>query len=331
MTTATTRPSLATDANADPFRYGWRLVPRPTPDNPSHLEQVPLTLDDVLHPEVGDFIVHSDRHETDRMYLTAVLRARLEPSRRAIVLSDVRIAWDLPDLRAHGPDVMVIPGVRKRRNWSTFEVAVERARPALIIEIVSPDARENDVVIKVEHYARAGVAQYVIVDDTGRGGVRRLRLLDYRLEGTAYRLQAPDADGRVHLAIADVWLGIRRDHVVCYDAAGREIGDYVTVVRQAAKAEARAKQAAARARQEAAARAEAEARARQEAAAREAEAAARAEAEERARQEAAAREAEARARAEAEERAQQEAAARAEAEERLRELENELRRLRGDA
>ena len=331
MTTATPKPVPLTDTDADPFRYGWRLVPRPTPDNPYHLEQVPLTLDDVLHPEVGDFIVHSDRHETDRMYLTAVLRARLEPSRRAIVLSDVRIAWDLPDLRAHGPDVMVIPGVRKRRNWSTFEVAVERARPALIIEIVSPDARENDVVIKVEQYARAGVAQYVIVDDTGRGGVRRLRLLDYRLEGTAYRLQEPDAEGRVHLAIADVWLGIRRDHVVCYDAAGREIGDYVTVVRQAAKAEARAKQAAARARQEAAARAEAEARARQEAAAREAEAAARAEAEERARQEAAAREAEARARAEAEERAQQEAAARAEAEERLRELENELRRLRGDA
>jgi colicin import membrane protein len=213
-----------------------------------------------------------------------VLRARLEPSRRAIVLSDVRIAWDLPDLRAHGLDVMVIPSVRKRRNWSTFEVAIERARPALIIEIVSPDARENDVVIKVEQYARAGVAQYVIVDDTGRGGVRRLRLLDYRLEGTAYRLQEPDADGRVHLALADVWLGIRRDHVVCYDAAGREIGDYVTVVRQAAKAEAlgeaggdagersgstgRGREAAARAeqkiraRQEAAARAEVEERAR---------------------------------------------------------------------
>ena len=138
MTTTTPQPTPLTDADADPFRYGWRLVLRPTPDNPRHLEQVPLTLEDVLHPEVGDFIVHSDLHETDRMYLTAVLRARLEPSRRAIVLSDVRIAWDLPDLRAHGPDVMVIPGVRKRRNWSTFEVAVERARPALIIEIVSP-------------------------------------------------------------------------------------------------------------------------------------------------------------------------------------------------
>ena len=327
MTTATPQPVPLTDADADPFRYGWRLVPRPTPDNPHHFEQVPLTLDDVLHPEVGDFIVHSDFHETDRMYLTAVLRARLEPSRRAIVLSDVRIAWDIPDLRAHGPDVMVIPGVRKRRNWSTFEVVVERARPALIIEIVSPDARENDVVIKVEHYARAGVAQYVIVDDTGRGGVRRLRLLDYRLEGTAYRLQEPDADGRVHLAIADVWLGIRRDHVVCYDATGREIGDYVTVVRQAAKAEARAKAAAARARMESAARVEAEARARQEARAREAEARARQEAEARARQEAAARvEAEARARQEAEAR-EAEARARAEAEARLRVLRERLRAL----
>jgi len=327
MTTTTSQPTPLADADADPFRYGWRLVPRPTPDNPYHLEQVPLTLDDVLHPEVGDFIVHSDRHETDRMYLTAVLRARLEPSRRAIVLSDVRIAWDLPDLRAHGPDVMVIPGVRKRRNWSTFDAAVERARPALIIEIVSPDARENDVVIKVEQYARAGVAQYVIVDDTGRGGVRRLRLLDYRLEGTAYRLQEPDAEGRVHLALADVWLGIRRDHVVCYDATGREIGDYVTVVRQAAKAEARAKAAAARARMESAARVEAEARARQEARAREAEARARQEAEARARQEAAARvEAEARARQEAEAR-EAEARARAEAEARLRVLRERLRAL----
>jgi len=57
---------------------------------------VPLTLEDVLHPEVGDFIVHSDRHETDRMYLTAVLRARLEEFGAAIVLGDVRIAWDGP-------------------------------------------------------------------------------------------------------------------------------------------------------------------------------------------------------------------------------------------
>ncbi|MCS7287739.1 MAG: Uma2 family endonuclease [Roseiflexus sp.] len=280
MTTAADKlfsaANLLTD---DPFRYGWRLVPRPTPDNPHHMEQVPLTLEDVLHPEVGDFIVHSDRHETDRMYLTAVLRARLEASGAAIVLSDVRIAWDIPDLRPHGPDVMVIPGISERQNWSTFEVAVEGVRPALIIEITSPETRENDLDIKVEHYARARVAQYVIVDDMGRGRVRRLRLLDYRLAGERYEAHPPDAAGRVHLVVANLWLGIEGDHVVCYDEQGVAFGDYATVVQQAAEERVRAQAAEEQARREAAARAAAEEQARREAAAREAEARARAEAE----------------------------------------------------
>jgi colicin import membrane protein len=249
MTNVPTQPVPPTDADADPFRYGWRFVPRPTPNDPHNLEQTPLTLEDVLHPEVGDFIVRSDRHTTDRMYLTSVLRARLEPSGRAIVLSNIRIAWDIPDLRPHGPDIMVIPGIAERQDWSTFEVAVEGARPALIIEIVSPETRENDVVIKVNHYARAGVVQYVIVDDVGQGEERRLHLLDYRLEAGAYRLQEPDASGRVHLAIADLWLGVQGDGVVCYDRRSGEIGDYVTVMRQAAEAEERARRAAARAKQ----------------------------------------------------------------------------------
>ncbi|WP_031461401.1 Uma2 family endonuclease, partial [Chloroflexus sp. MS-G] len=190
-----THPTVTTPAPPpadDPFRYGWRYVRRPTPDDPDHLEPVPLTLEDVLHPEEGDFIVHSDRHETDRMYLTAVLRARLEAHGRAIVLSDVRVAWDVPNLRPHGPDVMVIPGLRERRDWSTFDVAEEGVRPALMIEITSPETRENDVVWKVAHYARAGVAQYVIVDNVGRRGERQLRLLDYRLVGETYRLQPSD-------------------------------------------------------------------------------------------------------------------------------------------
>jgi Uma2 family endonuclease len=330
-------PAPDTPPDADPFRYGWRLVPRPTPDNPHNLEQVPLTLEDVLHPETGDFIVHSDRHETDRMYLTAVLRARLEPAGVAIVLSDVRIAWDLPDLRPHGPDVMVIPGVAERQDWSTFDVAVEGARPALIIEITSPETRANDLEIKVDHYARAGVAQYVIVDDARkRRETRRLRLLDYRLEGGTYRLHAPDAAGRVHLAIANLWLGVEGDHVVCYDEQGVAFGDYATVVRQAVEAAEQARREAEAREAEARARQEAEARARQEAEARAAEAQARQEAEALAKREAEARAAEARARQEAEARARREAErARREAEERaalearLRDLEAELRRLRG--
>jgi len=145
--------------------------------------------------------------------------------------------------------------VAERQDWSTFEVAVEGARPALIIEITSPETRVNDLKRKVVHDVRAGVAQYVIVDRGGRGAARRVRLLDYRLAGGVYRRCAPDAAGRVHLVIANLWLGVEGDHVVCYDERGAAFGDYATVVRQAAAAEERAQR-------EATARAEVEARLR---------------------------------------------------------------------
>ncbi len=101
----------------------------------------------------------------------------------------------------------------------------------------------------------------MIVDNQSRRGARRLRLLDYRLADGVYRLHPPDAAERVHLVIADLWLGIEGDHVVCYDEHGAAFGDYATVVRQAKEAERRARREAERAQQEAAAR-EAEARLR---------------------------------------------------------------------
>jgi Uma2 family endonuclease len=323
-------PSAPAD---DPFRYGWRFVHRPTPDDPFHLEQVPLTLEDVLHPEVGDFIVHSIRHETDQRYLTDVLQAWLERTGEAILMRDIRIAWDVPGLRPHSPDVMVIPGITKQDNWSTFDVAQEGQRPALIIEITSPETRENDLVRKVEHYARAGVAQYVIVDYLTREEPLRLRLLDYRLVGEHYVLHPPDEHRRVYLESARLWLGITDNHVVCYNERGEVMGNYTAMMELAETAQAQAqREAEARAaaeeqaRREAEARAAAEEQARREAEARAAEAAARAVAEEQARREAEARAAEAAARAVAEEQARREAEARAAAEERARLAEEQARR-----
>uniref|UniRef100_UPI002ADDD65D Uma2 family endonuclease n=1 Tax=Chloroflexus sp. TaxID=1904827 RepID=UPI002ADDD65D len=264
---------------------------------------------------------------------------------------DIRIAWDVPGLRPHSPDVMVIPGITKRENWSTFDVAQDGQRPALIIEITSPETRENDLVRKVEHYARAGVAQYVIVDDLTREEPLRLRLLDYRLVGERYVLHPPDEHGRVYLESARLWLGIADNHVVCFNERGEVMGNYTAMMELAEAAQAQARrEAEARAAAEEQAQREAEARvaaeerarlaeeqARREAEARAAaeaqvrrEAESRAAAEEQARREAEARAvAEEQAHREAEARAA-EAAARAEVEARLRELEAELRRLRGE-
>ena len=46
----------------DPYRYGWRYVERWGEDGTLVVEQVPLTLEDVLHPQEGDYVIQSDAH-----------------------------------------------------------------------------------------------------------------------------------------------------------------------------------------------------------------------------------------------------------------------------
>ena len=57
----------------NPFPYGWRDVPVTKPDGEVDFEQVPLTLEDALHPELGDYVVSSHAHELDCKYLQDVL------------------------------------------------------------------------------------------------------------------------------------------------------------------------------------------------------------------------------------------------------------------
>ena len=67
-----TQPPDAPAADLDPFRYGWRYVPTKLPDGTVELEQVPLTLEDLLHPEPEDVKPVRTRHEMDCAYLAGV-------------------------------------------------------------------------------------------------------------------------------------------------------------------------------------------------------------------------------------------------------------------
>jgi len=163
---------------SDPYRYGWRYVRVRRPDGTVDFDQVPLVLEDLLHPEVDDFIVQNSAHHDDRGYLKMVFKARLKPDPGAVVLSDCRVDWNIPGVRPLGPDVAVFFGVERDRNydWATFNVAAEKARPALVIEVTSRNTRKNDLGIKVDYYRRAGVPLYVIADVKGRGAKRRVTL-----------------------------------------------------------------------------------------------------------------------------------------------------------
>lgn len=244
MTAPTTLAPIQPPAD-DPFRYGWRYVPRPGPGGDPEFDQVPLTLEDVLHPEVGDFVVHSEAHERRNLYLYNVFGAQLADDPTAVILHDVRVAWDIPGLRAHGPDLAVILGVRERQNWSTFDVAREGVRPALIVEITSPETAALDRSAKLEGYNSARVPLYVIVDTLTYEGEPRLLLLGYRLGPHGYQPLARDDRGRLWLDPVRLWLGIADNEIVCYDEADRPLGDY-NALAAALTAEAESRRAAER-------------------------------------------------------------------------------------
>ena len=245
--TSQMRPARKRRSAKASFAYGYRDVPKRLPNGQYRCVRIPLTLDDVLHPREGDVHLLGDPHTEDCYYLRGSLKVRYAHDRSVVVLSDCGIYWDVPRLRHHSPDLAVIFGVKRRKDWSTFHVKVEKVRPVLIIEVTSPDTRVNDVKTKVEEYARAKVPHYVIADaQEKKGEKRRLSFKCYRLVGKAYEVVPLDERGRAWLEPLGLWLGVRvdaetgGDRVALIDPATNEtLGDHVAEAQARAAAEAR--------------------------------------------------------------------------------------------
>lgn len=242
-------------ASPNPFRFGWRDVQQIGPDGSKQWVQVPLTQEEALHPQEGYHISESRQQEKDRRYLASVLEWRLSGSPQALVLSDCLVNWGVRGLGNHSPDISIFDGVRdpQHRNWGTFRVTEEGARPVLAIEIVSPDAhdrrvRDNDVVIKVGEYYRAGMPLYFIVDQEREDGPRQL--IGYRRGARKYVRMRPLRQGRLLLEPVRLWLGLRDERAVCWDAdTGEEILNLTATTQARAAAEAALAEALARIRE----------------------------------------------------------------------------------
>ena len=213
----------------DPFYYGWRDVPMLQPDGTHKSVQIPLTLEDHLHPQMDDHFMEGHLHDYFRDYLGHVFRWRVKSDPTALVLCNTGVYWDDPELGHHAPDVAVIFGVRQprppRQTWESFQVAEEGTRPRTIIELVSPAYRRNDVVDKFEAYHRAGVLNYVILDRLRRDDPWSIKA--YRRNPYRYVLQPLEENGRFWLEDLNLWLAVDGMDIRCYDGdTGEEIKDY---------------------------------------------------------------------------------------------------------
>ena len=275
------KPAIAPD-EADPFRYGWRDVRTISPRGKVTYRRVPLTQEDVLHPQEGDHILENIPHDNDRMYLKSVFQARVAGTRGTMILSDCGVDLNIPGVRHFCPDIALVAGMRRYPVSAIVHLAREGARPLLLVEITSPSTRDNDFNKKVMYYRLGGVPWYLIVNATLTDeGERYIEFILYHKVGRGYRRIPTNEQGRVWLEPVQLWLGQTRDaetglmRLACYDSeTGKELGDYAEISRELEEAERarteaerarteaeRARTEAERARTEAEVRAEAEARA----------------------------------------------------------------------
>jgi colicin import membrane protein len=220
--------NLLRQTQDDPFYYGYRSVERTDERGRITLDVVPLTEDDVLHPQLEDHVTQNEPHNQDVRYIQDACEAQVAGQPDTVVLGDHRIVWDVQGIRPHGPDVAVVLGA-SRGQRSSFDVAQEGVRPELIIEVTSPATRNSDLNTKPRQYWRCRVPYFVIVDELPRRRQqqRQLRLIGYERGKRGYRRMPLDSQGRLWLPTVQMWLGHENGRVVCYDQQGKPIPRYM--------------------------------------------------------------------------------------------------------
>jgi Uma2 family endonuclease len=234
-----TKPPPEPDAS----RYGWRFVKQHLPDGSTDLVQVPLTLEDVLHPQEGDVIPEWTYQERDAEYLRPIFRRRAARLAGGYFLADCLIDWDVPGILNHSPDLIVFRDVLHPpvENIGTFRVGTFGGRCVLVVEIVAPDTRENEVVHKLREYHQVRVPLYVLIDQEQENGPRNV--VGYRYTARRYVRMRPDRQGRVPLKPLGLWLAVEEQRAVCYDAdPGERLGDFGEERRAREEAERRVRE-----------------------------------------------------------------------------------------
>jgi Uma2 family endonuclease len=186
---------------ADPFRYGSRWKRIRLPGGEVIDQEIPLTPEDLLDPQLGDEVTQSSPHARIVTMLHDLLHRHFEPDPDVLVLFDMKILWGLPGLPEPSPDLAVVRGIRdKEEARSTFKVAEEGVLPCLIVEVVSysdADMYRNDHDKKVKLYQQIGIPEYFIIDPPFPPK-DPLTLTGYRMASDRrYRPIEPDSAGRL--------------------------------------------------------------------------------------------------------------------------------------
>lgn len=97
------------------------------------------------------------KHQVIIFFLMLTLRAAVQPLHGAAFFAPLRL--QLRPGKYREPDLLVMLDARDPRNQNAFWLGAD-----LVIEVVSPDNPERDLVTKRAEYAEAGIPEYWIVN-----------------------------------------------------------------------------------------------------------------------------------------------------------------------
>ncbi|WP_129630723.1 Uma2 family endonuclease [Candidatus Oscillochloris fontis] len=112
------------------------------------------------------------KHQAISLFLLLKLLAYIRPL-GVVYYAPLRLQIRAGKFRE--PDLLVLRDAHDPRNQNSYWLGAD-----LVVEIVSPDAPDRDLIQKVNDYAEAGIPEYWIVNPV----VETITVL--RLEGTAY-------------------------------------------------------------------------------------------------------------------------------------------------
>jgi Uma2 family endonuclease len=115
----------------------------------------------------------TDAHQTLVLFLYELLVAFLRPRRGKVLVAPLRLK--IRDRKYREPDILLVASARDPRRQNRFWLGAD-----LVVEVVSPDKPERDLIDKRTDYAEARIPEYWIVNPQSE------TVTILRLEATAY-------------------------------------------------------------------------------------------------------------------------------------------------
>ena len=156
-------------------------------------DDLPELYEDEGQGEMGDSAPHTDTNDI----LLCSLRAHLADRPSYHVFSDLNLHYHPTKPQPYvSPDIMIVEPHTHLEAATSYRMGRDGPAPVLAVEVLSPrTAQQGDLEVKPRIYSRIGVLEYILVDTSGR--FMEQRLLIRKRQPNGEWVDSQDEDGGV--------------------------------------------------------------------------------------------------------------------------------------